>query len=379
MAALQFQLQHTDSNSKARAGLIATDHGEIATPIFMPVGTVGSVKAVTQQQLYNEIKAQIILGNTYHLYLRPTTAVLEAAGGLHKFNSWQKPILTDSGGYQVFSLADNRKLTEEGALFQSHIDGSRHLFTPENVMDIQRSIGADIIMAFDECPPYPSEYIYAKKSMELTHRWLNRCFTRFNETPDKYGYTQNLFPIVQGSTFADLRKASCEFVASKEATGNAIGGLSVGEPEEMMYELTNLCTDNLPYDKPRYLMGVGTPWNILECIGLGVDMFDCVMPTRNGRNGMLFTTQGVINIRNKKWATDFSVIDPQLPCETSQYYSKAYLRHLFVAEEILALQIASIHNLAFYLWLVGEARKHIITGDFSSWKTSFIEIIKQRL
>jgi len=379
MAALTFQLEHTDNNSKARASTITTDHGVIETPIFMPVGTIGSVKAVTQRQLKDEIKAQIILGNTYHLYLRPTTAIIEAAGGLHKFNGWHKPILTDSGGYQVFSLAENRKLTEEGALFQSHIDGSRHLFTPENVMDIQRSIGADVIMAFDECPPYPSEYSYAKKSMDLTHRWLDRCFARFNDTEDKYGYSQNLFPIVQGSTFADLRKESCAFASSKEATGNAIGGLSVGEPEEMMYELTALCAENLPYNKPRYLMGVGTPWNILECISLGIDMFDCVMPTRNGRNGMLFTTKGVINIRNKKWATDFSVIDDGIDCETSNYYSKAYLRHLFVADEILGLQIASIHNLAFYLWLVGEARKHIIVGDFTSWKTSTIEIIKQRL
>jgi queuine tRNA-ribosyltransferase len=379
MAILTFKLEHTDDGSKARAGTITTDHGVIETPIFMPVGTIGSVKAVTQQQLKDEIKAQIILGNTYHLYLRPTTAIIEAAGGLHKFNGWHKSILTDSGGYQVFSLAENRKLTEEGALFQSHIDGSRHLFTPENVMDIQRSIGADIIMAFDECPPYPSEYAYAKKSMDLTHRWLDRCFARFNETEEKYGYSQNLFPIVQGSTFADLRVNSCQFVSSKEATGNAIGGLSVGEPEEMMYELTAICTENIPYNKPRYLMGVGTPWNILECISLGIDMFDCVMPTRNGRNGMLFTTKGVINIRNKKWATDFSVIDDGIDCETSNYYSKAYLRHLFVADEILGLQIASIHNLAFYLWLVGEARKHIIAGDFASWKTSMTEIVKQRL
>ncbi len=345
----------------------------------MPVGTVGSVKAVTQQQLKDEVKAQIILGNTYHLYLRPGIEVLQAAGGLHKFNGWHKPILTDSGGYQVFSLAANRKIKEEGVVFQSHIDGSRHLFTPENVMDIQRSIGADIVMAFDECPPYPSEYGYAKKSMELTHRWLTRCFTRMAETPDKYGYTQNLFPIVQGSTFEDLRKQSCEYVSSKEAEGNAIGGLSVGEPEQMMYDFTALCAENLPVNKPRYLMGVGTPWNILECISLGIDMFDCVMPTRNGRNGMLFTTQGVINIRNKKWATDFSAIDEGLPCETSRYYSKAYLRHLFVAGEILGLQIASIQNLSFYLWLVGEARKHIIAGDFASWKPGMVEILKQRL
>ena len=379
MAALSFQLEHTDTGSKARAGKITTNHGEILTPIFMPVGTAGSVKAVTQQQLKDEIKAQIILGNTYHLYLRPGIEVLEAAGGLHKFNGWPKPILTDSGGYQVFSLAANRKIKEEGVLFQSHIDGSRHLFTPESVMDIQRSIGADIIMAFDECPPYPSEYSYAKKSMELTHRWLHRCFTRLSETPDKYGYTQNLFPIVQGSTYKDLRKESCEYIASKEAAGNAIGGLSVGEPKEMMYDFTALCAENLPENKPRYLMGVGTPWNILECISLGIDMFDCVMPTRNGRNGMLFTTQGVINIKNKKWATDFSAIDEGLPCETSRYYSKAYLRHLFVAGEILGLQIASIQNLSFYLWLVGQARAHILAGDFAQWKPGMVEILKQRL
>ncbi len=379
MAVLDFQLAANATGSKARAGKITTDHGEILTPIFMPVGTVGSVKAVTQQQLKLDIQAQIILGNTYHLYLRPGTEVLEGAGGLHKFNGWDRPILTDSGGYQVFSLAANRKITEEGVMFQSHIDGSRHLFTPESVMDIQRSIGADIIMAFDECPPYPSDYAYAKKSMELTHRWLDRCMKRLAETLDRYGYSQNLFPIVQGSTYKDLRKASCEFIASKEATGNAIGGLSVGEPEEMMYEFTELCCDNLPAQKPRYLMGVGTPWNILACIDLGIDMFDCVMPTRNGRNGMLFTTQGVINIRNKKWAADFSPIDPELPCEISQYYTKAYLRHLFVANEILALQLASIQNLAFYLWLVGEARRHIVAGDFSSWKTDMIAIVKQRL
>ncbi len=379
MAALSFTLNNTADGSAARAGIIETDHGTIQTPIFMPVGTVGSVKAVTQQQLKLDVQAQIILGNTYHLYLRPGTDVLEAAGGLHRFNGWDRPILTDSGGYQVFSLAANRKIKEEGVVFQSHIDGSKHLFSPESVMDIQRSIGADIIMAFDECPPYPSDYDYAKKSMELTHRWLNRCIVRLAETPDKYGYTQNLFPIVQGSTYKDLRKASCEFIASRGAVGNAIGGLSVGEPEEMMYEFTALCTEHLPLDKPRYLMGVGTPWNLLECIDLGIDMFDCVMPTRNGRNGMLFTTQGVINIRNKKWYKDFSPIDPGLPAETSQYYTKAYLRHLFVAEEILGLQIASIHNLSFYLWLVGEARKHILDNSFSSWKKQMLEIIKRRL
>ncbi|MEY3820178.1 MAG: tRNA guanosine(34) transglycosylase Tgt [Bacteroidota bacterium] len=379
MAALTFQLQNTATGTGARAGVMQTDHGEILTPIFMPVGTVGTVKAVTQQQLSLEVQAQIILGNTYHLYLRPGTEVLEAAGGLHRFNGWHKPILTDSGGYQVFSLAANRKIKEEGVVFQSHIDGSKHLFTPESVMDIQRSIGADIIMAFDECPPYPSEYSYAKKSMELTHRWLERCIKRLAETPDKYGYTQNLFPIIQGSTFKDLRVASSEFIASTNCAGNAIGGLSVGEPEEMMYEYTSLCTDNLPANKPRYLMGVGTPWNLLECIDRGVDMFDCVMPTRNGRNGMLFTTEGVINIKNKKWASDFSPIDTGIPCHSSNYYSKAYLRHLFVADEILGLQIASIHNLAFYLWLVGEARKQILANNFVTWKAQMLPILKQRL
>ena len=379
MAALQFNLINTDTDSKARAGTITTDHGVINTPIFMPVGTVGSVKAVTQLQLKDEVQARIILGNTYHLYLRPGTEVLEGAGGLHKFMGWDRPILTDSGGYQVFSLAANRKIKEEGVMFQSHIDGSRHLFTPEKVMDIQRSIGGDIIMAFDECPPYPSEYIYAKKSMELTHRWLDRCFKRLEETPDKYGYTQNLFPIVQGSTYKDLRTASAEYIASKNATGNAIGGLSVGEPELMMYDFTEHCCDILPTAKPRYLMGVGTPWNILENISLGVDMFDCVMPTRNGRNGMLFTSNGVINIRNKKWATDFSCIDAGIPCPTSNYYSKAYLRHLFVSNEILALQIASIHNLSFYLWLVTEARTQILNNTFNSWKPGMISQLKQRL
>ena len=379
MPALQFDLQHTDTLSKARAGKITTDHGEILTPIFMPVGTVGSVKAVTQQQLHDEVKAQIVLGNTYHLYLRPGLEILEAAGGLHKFNGWHKPILTDSGGYQVFSLANNRKLTEEGALFQSHIDGSKHLFTPEKVMDIQRIIGGDIIMAFDECPPYPSDYKYAKESMELTHRWLDRCFERFDSTQDKYGYSQNLFPIVQGSTYKDLRTASSEFIASKNATGNAIGGLSVGEPMEMMYEFTELCCDILPVQKPRYLMGVGTPWNILESIALGVDMFDCVMPTRNGRNAMLFTTNGVINIDNKKWEKDFSVIDDGFDCPMSNYYSKAYLRHLMKSKEFLGLTIASVHNLAFYLWLVGEARKHTLAGNFKSWKDEMVVKLQQRL
>ncbi|HEY0298297.1 MAG TPA: tRNA guanosine(34) transglycosylase Tgt [Arachidicoccus sp.] len=379
MATLQFSIHSKDNQTKARAGKITTDHGEILTPIFMPVGTVGSVKAVNQQQLKNIVGAQIILGNTYHLYLRPGTDILEQAGGLHKFNGWDRPILTDSGGYQVFSLSGTRKIKEEGVIFQSHIDGSRHLFSPEKVMDIQRSIGADIIMAFDECPPAGCEYIYAKKSMELTHRWLDRCIQQIAQTEGKYGHTQNLFPIVQGNTFKDLRTESAQYIASKNAAGNAIGGLSVGEPEAAMYEFTELCCDILPQDKPRYLMGVGTPWNILEGISLGVDMFDCVMPTRNGRNGMLFTSQGVVNIKNKKWATDFSPIDDGFVCETSNYYSKAYLRHLFVSGELLAGQLASLHNLAFYLWLVGEARKHILEGDFSSWKNEMIIKLRQRL
>lgn len=379
MAALQFELQQTDKQSKARAGKITTDHGEICTPIFMPVGTVGSVKAVTQQQLIENVKAQIILGNTYHLYLRPGLEVLEAAGGLHKFMNWDKPILTDSGGYQVFSLSGSRKLTEEGTIFQSHIDGSKHLFSPEIVMDIQRIIGGDIIMAFDECPPGGSEYDYAKTSMELTHRWLDRCFNRFNTTGNKYGYTQNLFPIVQGGVHHDLRKISCEYVSSKEATGNAIGGLSVGEPTEKMYEICELCCNNLPITRPRYLMGVGTPWNILECIALGIDMFDCVMPTRNGRNAMLFTSNGVINIDNKKWEKDFSPIDAGIDCEISNYYSKAYLRHLIKSKEILGLQIASIHNLAFYLTIVTNARNHILNGDFATWKNEMSAQWQQRL
>ncbi len=379
MAALTFELQHNDKNSKARAGRITTDHGEILTPVFMPVGTVGSVKAVTQQQLMNDVKAQIILGNTYHLYLRPGLEVLEAAGGLHKFKGWHKPILTDSGGYQVFSLAGTRKIKEEGVTFQSHIDGSSHLFTPETVMDIQRIIGGDIIMAFDECPPGGSEYNYANTSMELTHRWLDRCFERFDSTLPKYGYTQNLFPIVQGGVHKDLRKRSCEYVSSKGATGNAIGGLSVGEPEETMYEICEWCCDHLPIPKPRYLMGVGTPWNILECIGMGVDMFDCVMPTRNGRNAMLFTTKGVINIDNKKWEKDFSPIDDGFNCEVSNYYSKAYLRHLMKAKEFLGYTIASIHNLAFYLWLVDEARKNIQQDNFLSWKNEMLPVLKTKL
>lgn len=379
MAALQFALQATDKNSKSRAGKITTDHGEILTPIFMPVGTAGSVKAVTQQQLKEEINAPIILGNTYHLYLRPGTTVLQQAGGLHRFAGWNRAILTDSGGYQVFSLAGTRKITEEGVLFQSHIDGSRHLFTPENVIDTQRAIGADIIMAFDECPPYPGEYAYVEKSMHLTHRWLDRCLTHFNAQQSLYGYTQNLFPIVQGGTYADLRKASCEYIASRNAVGNAIGGLSVGEPDELMYEFCGLCCDNLPADKPRYLMGVGTPWNMLECIALGIDMFDCVMPTRNGRNAMLFTTKGVINIDNKKWENDFSPIDDGLDTITSNQYSKAYLRHLIKSKELLGLTIASVHNLSFYLWLMRQARKHILEGDYLSWKNEQVVQLQQRL
>lgn len=379
MASLQFDLQHTDTTSKARAGRISTDHGDILTPIFMPVGTAGSVKAVTQQQLKKDVKAEIILGNTYHLYLRPGLATLEAAGGLHRFMGWNRPILTDSGGFQVFSLRGTRKLTEEGAVFQSHIDGSKHLFSPEIVMDIQRIIGGDIIMAFDECPPGGSEYNYARTSMELTHRWLDRCFERFNNTKDKYAYSQNLFPIVQGGVHDDLRKLSCEYISSKGAPGNAIGGLSVGEPTEKMYEICELCCDNLPTTKPRYIMGVGTPWNILECISLGVDMFDCVMPTRNGRNAMLFTSNGVINIDNKKWENDFSPIDEGIECDISNHYSKAYLRHLVKSKEILGLQIASVHNLAFYLHIVTQARKKIMDGAFLPWKNEMSTKWQQRL
>lgn len=379
MAALQFELLKTDSLTKARVGNITTDHGVIQTPIFMPVGTVGSVKAVTQQQLKTEVDAQIILGNTYHLYLRPGLEVIEQAGGLHKFNGWDRPILTDSGGYQVFSLAGQRKIKEEGVIFQSHIDGSRHLFSPESVIDTQRIIGADIMMAFDECPPGGSPYDYAKTSMELTHRWLDRCVQQFTSTEDKYGYTQNLFPIVQGGVHHDLRQASCEYIASKAATGNAIGGLSVGEPIDKMYEICALCCEHLPKDKPRYLMGVGTPWNILECISLGVDMFDCVMPTRNGRNAMLFTSKGIINIDNKKWEKDFSCIDDGIGCATSEFYSKSYLRHLMKSKEYLGLTIASVHNLAFYLWLVKEAREKIISGDFKSWKEEMVVRLQTKL
>lgn len=379
MAALEFSLQHTNINSKARAGKIKTDHGEVETPIFMPVGTAGTVKAVTQQQLEKDVKAQIILGNTYHLYLRPGIEVLEKAGGIHAFNGWQKPVLTDSGGYQVFSLAGTRKIREEGVTFQSHLDGSSHLFSPEKVMDIQQSIGADIIMAFDECPPYPATREYAETSMHLTHRWLDRCFTQLNSTKPKYGHTQNLFPIVQGGTYEDLRIASCQYISSKNATGNAIGGLSVGEPEEMMYDLCAVCCDHLPAQSPRYLMGVGTPWNILECIGLGIDMFDCVMPTRNGRNAMLFTTEGIINIDNKKWEFDFSPIDEGLDNEVSNFYSKSYLRHLIKSKEYLGLTIASIHNLAFYMWLVTEARKQILANNFEFWKNELVVKLKTRL
>jgi len=375
---VNFELITTDTGSNARAGKITTAHGEIETPIFMPVGTVGTVKAVTQDQLRNAVQAQIILGNTYHLYLRPGLEVLSKAGGLHRFNGWDRPLLTDSGGYQVFSLAANRKIKEEGVVFQSHIDGSRHLFTPENVMDIQRTIGADIIMAFDECPPYPSEYRYAKKSMELTHRWLDRCIQRMKDTQPAYGHEQTLFPIVQGSTYKDLRAISAQEIAARDCAGNAIGGLSVGEPEQDMYEMCGLVCDILPKEKPRYLMGVGTPWNILENISLGVDMFDCVMPTRNGRNGMLFTWEGVMNIKNKKWATDFSPVDENSTCFASRDYSKAYLRHLFAAGEILGMQLASIHNLAFYLELVAEARKQILAGTFTTWKNSVIGQLKNR-
>jgi queuine tRNA-ribosyltransferase len=379
MGILKFELENICKDSNARTGKITTDHGEILTPIFMPVGTVGSVKAVTQQQLHNDIKAQIILGNTYHLYLRPGLDVLEAAGGLHRFMHWDKPILTDSGGYQVFSLSSTRKITEEGVVFQSHIDGGKHLFSPEIVMDIQRIIGGDIVMAFDECPPGGSEYEYARTSMDITHRWLDRCTRQFSKTTVKYDYSQNLFPIVQGGIYPDLRKISCEFISSKQAAGNAIGGLSVGEPTEKMYEICELCCTNLPVNRPRYLMGVGTPWNILECIGLGVDMFDCVMPTRNGRNAMLFTSNGVINIDNKKWEKDFSPLDEGISCQVSNYYSKAYLRHLVKSKEILGLQIASIHNLAFYLDIVSNARKHIAAGNFVSWKNEMSSRWQQRL
>jgi queuine tRNA-ribosyltransferase len=376
---MQFHLSKTDAHSKARSGTLITDHGEIPTPIFMPVGTAGSVKAVHQRELKDDIDAKIILGNTYHLYLRPGLDILERAGGLHKFNGWERPILTDSGGYQVYSLGANRKITEEGVIFKSHIDGSKHTFTPEGVMDIERTIGADIIMAFDECTPYPCEYEYAKKSMHLTHRWLKRCIDRVNNTEPKYAYSQALFPIVQGSVYKDLRQQSAEFIANQQQPGNAIGGLSVGEPHDIMYEMTDWVCQILPTDKPRYLMGVGTPENILECIALGVDMFDCVMPTRNARNGMLFTSEGIINIRNEKWKDDLSPIDPAIGGYVSCFYSKAYLRHLIISKEILGAQIASIHNLTFYLWLVQHARKKIEDGTFTDWKNKMVKIVTTRL
>jgi queuine tRNA-ribosyltransferase len=376
---MTFEVQHTDPNSNARAGLITTDHGQIETPIFMPVGTVASVKAVHFHELKEDIKAQIILGNTYHLYLRPGIDTLERAGGLHKFNGWDKPILTDSGGFQVFSLTANRKLNEEGATFRSHIDGSKHLFTPEKAVEIQRSIGADIIMAFDECTPGDADYHYAKKSMELTHRWLERGLKHFDATEPKYGYSQTYFPIVQGCVYPDLRRRSADFIASQNREGNAIGGLAVGEPTEKMYEMIEIVNEILPLDKPRYLMGVGTPQNILEGIERGVDMFDCVMPTRNGRNGMLFTSQGIMNMKNERWKNDFSPLDEFGTSYVDRVYTKAYLRHLFISKELLAMQIASIHNLAFYLWLVGEARKHIQAGDFAAWKKGMIEQVSRRL
>ena len=375
---MKFELQHTDPYSSARTGLITTDHGQIKTPIFMPVGTVGSVKAVHFEELRRQVMAQIILGNTYHLYLRPGLDILRKAGGLHKFNGWEKPILTDSGGFQVFSLTGIRKLKEEGCEFRSHIDGSKHFFTPENVMDTERIIGADIIMAFDECAPGEAEYSYAKKSMQMTHRWLDRCIKRFNETESLYGYNQTLFPIVQGCKYKDLRQESAKFVADKGADGNAIGGLAVGEPTEVMYEMVEIVNEILPKDKPRYLMGVGTPWNIIEGIERGVDMFDCVMPTRNGRNAQLFTYQGTMNMKNKKWEDDFSPIDPD-GCDVDLVTSKAYLHHLFKAQEYLGPQIASIHNLAFYLRLVSDARKHIEQGDFTTWKNSVVNDMMRRI
>lgn len=376
---MKFTLETTDPHSKARTGTLKTAHGDIQTPIFMPVGTVATVKGVHQHELKQDINAQIILGNTYHLYLRPGTDILEKAGGLHKFNGWDKPILTDSGGFQVFSLAHRRKIKEEGATFASHIDGSKHLFTPENVMDIQRKIGADIIMAFDECTPYPCEYKYAKRSMHMTHRWLKRCWSRFNETDPLYGYEQALFPIVQGSVYKDLRRQSAEVIAQYDSVGNAIGGLSVGEPHEDMYEMTDIVTDILPKEKPRYLMGVGTPTNLLECVALGIDMFDCVLPTRNARHGLIYTSEGTINIKNAKWKDDFSPLDINASNPTSQFYTKAYVRHLFQAKELLGPQITSIHNLSFFLWLMGEARKHIQAGDFLAWKNQMVIKLDRRL
>jgi queuine tRNA-ribosyltransferase len=376
---MDFKIEGTASQTKARAGRITTAHGEIQTPIFMPVGTQGTVKGVHQTELKEDVKAQIILGNTYHLYLRPGLDILNGAGGLHQFINWEKPILTDSGGYQVYSLSDNRKIVEEGVTFKSHIDGSKHFFTPEYAMDVQRKIGADIIMAFDECTPYPCDYKYAKKSMHLTHRWLDRCCDQFDQTEPLYGFDQTLFPIVQGSTYKDLRIQSAEYIASKERAGNAIGGLSVGEPHEDMYAMTEVVCDILPEDKPRYLMGVGTPVNILECIDLGIDMFDCVMPTRNARNGMLFTSEGIINIKNAKWKDDYSSIDPNGTSFVDQMYSKAYLRHLVVTNEYLGKQIASLHNLAFYLWLVKTAREQILAGTFKDWKNKMVPKLENRL
>tara|TARA_B110001450_G_scaffold120316_1_gene113432 strand:+ start:1418 stop:2548 length:1131 start_codon:yes stop_codon:yes gene_type:complete len=376
---MDFKLEATDIQGQARAGTITLDHGTIQTPIFMPVGTVGTVKGVHQKELREEINPDVILGNTYHLYLRPGTKILEKAGGLHKFMNWDRNILTDSGGYQVYSLSDNRKIKEEGVKFKSHIDGSYHFFTPENVMELQRSIGADIIMAFDECTPYPCDYNYAKRSMHMTHRWLERCLTHLEKTPFMYDYTQTFFPIVQGSTYKDLRKQSAEYIAGVGAQGNAIGGLSVGEPAHEMYEMTEVVTAILPKDKPRYLMGVGTPINLLENIALGIDMFDCVMPTRNGRNGMLFTAHGTINIKNKKWEADFSAIDEMAITWVDTEYSKAYLRHLFTVNEMLGRQIATIHNLGFYLWLVREARKHILAGDYTPWKNMMVQQMDKRL
>lgn len=376
---MKFTLAKTDSASKARAGVLTTDHGTIETPIFMPVGTAATVKGVHQQDLANDVNPDIILANTYHLYLRPSTSILEQAGGIHAFMHWDRPVLTDSGGYQVYSLADNRKITEEGVAFKSHIDGSKHIFSPEFAIDIQRTIGADIIMAFDECTPYPCPYDYAKNSMHMTHRWLLRCQERFAQTEPKYGYNQTLFPIVQGSVYTDLREQSATFIANTNAPGNAIGGLSVGEPAEEMYAMADAVCSILPEDKPRYLMGVGTPINILENIALGVDMFDCVMPSRNARNGMLFTSEGTINIKNKKWENDFSPIDPSGASFVDTSYSKAYLRHLFAANELLGKQLATLHNLAFYLWLVREARKHILAGDFASWKNAMVRQMDKRL
>ncbi len=376
---MKFELLHTDVQSRARAGKITTDHGVIETPIFMPVGTVATVKGIHQRELKQEINPDIILGNTYHLYLRPKVEILKQAGGLHKFMNWDRNILTDSGGFQVYSLSANRKIKEEGVKFKSHIDGSYHFFSPENVMETQRAIGADIIMAFDECTPYPCDYRYAKRSMHMTHRWLDRCVTHFNKTPELYGYSQALFPIVQGSTYKDLRAQSAEYIANVGAEGNAIGGLSVGEPAEEMYAMTDVVTSILPVDKPRYLMGVGTPINILENIALGIDMFDCVMPTRNARNGMLFTSEGIINIKNKKWEDDFSPIDPMGHTWVDTEYSKAYLRHLFAANESLGKQIASIHNLGFYMWLVREARVQILAGTFYEWKNKMVKKLGERL